>query len=154
MEPSLRQLLAEDKLDQVEVEERVPKRELDVAFRHHNSAQLAAAVDPEGAFQLLYDSARKAPQAILFTKGLRVRRPPRGNHYTYVLVSRTDLVDQEVWRPLNWMRELRNETEYWEPDSAAAKYEDVIQALAFVSKMLDDASTRLDENQTNLDSLS
>lgn len=153
MEPILRQLLAEDRLEQVEVEEGVPKRELDVAFRHHNTAQLAAAVDPEGAFQLLYDSARKALQAVLFTKGLRVRRPPRGNHYTYVLVSRTNLVDQEVWRPLNWMRELRNETEYWQPDSIAAKYEDVIQALAFVSKMLEDATRRLEVNQANRDSL-
>lgn len=153
MEPILRQLLAEDRLEQVEVEERVPKRELDVAFRHHNTAQLAAAVDPEGAFQLLYDSARKALQAVLFTKGLRVRRPPRGNHYTYVLVSRTNLVDQEVWRPLNWMRELRNETEYWQPDSAAAKYEDVIQALGFVSNMLEDATRRLEVNQANRDSL-
>jgi uncharacterized protein (UPF0332 family) len=153
LEPILRQLLAEDRLEQVEVEERVPKRELDVAFRHHNTAQLAAAVDPEGAFQLLYDSARKALQAVLFTKGLRVRRPPRGNHYTYVLVSRTNLVDQEVWRPLNWMRELRNETEYWEPNSIAAKYEDVIQALAFVSKMLEDATRRLEVNQANRDSL-
>jgi hypothetical protein len=141
-------------LEQVEVEEGVPKRELDVAVRHHKTAQLAAAVDPEGAFQLLYDSARKALQSVLFTKGLRVRRPPRGNHYTYVLVSRTNLVDQEVWRPLNWMRELRNETEYWEPDGIAAKYEDVIQALAFVSKMLDDATNRLQSNQANHDSLS
>ncbi|MEY4327848.1 MAG: hypothetical protein RIR71_518 [Actinomycetota bacterium] len=151
MEPALRQLLAEDRLEQVEVEEGVPKLELDVAFRHHKTAQLAAAVDPEGAFQLLYESARKALQAVLFTKGLRVRRPPRGNHYTYVLVSRTDLVDQEAWRPLNWMRELRNETEYWDPDSVAAKYEDVIQALAFVSKMLDDATNRLEAHQANID---
>jgi hypothetical protein len=138
-------------LEQVEVEEGVPKLELDVAFRHHKTAQLAAAVDPEGAFQLLYDSARKALQAVLFTKGLRVRRPPRGNHYTYVLVSRTNLVDQEAWRPLDWMRELRNETEYWDPDSVAAKYEDVIQALAFVSKMLDDATNRLEAHQANVD---
>jgi hypothetical protein len=68
-------------------------------------------------------------------------------------VSRTNLVDQEVWRPLNWMRELRNETEYWEPNSIAAKYEDVIQALAFVSKMLEDATRRLEVNQANRDSL-
>lgn len=153
MEPTIRQLLAEDKLEQVVVEERVPKYELDVALRHHKTAQLAAAEDPEGAFQLLYDSARKALQAVLFTHGLRVRRPPRGNHYTYVLVSRTDLVDQEVWRPLNWMRELRNETEYWEPDAAAAKYEDVIQAVGHVSRMLEDATHRLEVNQAKLDSL-
>jgi hypothetical protein len=49
------------------------------------------------------------------------------------------------------MRELHNETEYWEPDSTAAKYEDVIQALAFVSKMLDDATNRLEAHQANID---
>jgi hypothetical protein len=49
------------------------------------------------------------------------------------------------------MRELRNETEYWDPDSVAAKYEDVIQALAFVSKMLDDATNRLEAHQANVD---
>lgn len=148
MQATIKQLLAEDKLEEVLVERGVPKLELDVAYRHHKTAQLASETDPEGAFQLLYDSARKALQAVLFTYGLRVRRPPRGNHYTYVLVARTDLVDQEVWQPLNWMRELRNETEYWQQHSAAAKYEDVMQALGHVARMLEDATTRLEARRT------
>jgi hypothetical protein len=148
LQPTLKQLLAEDRIEEVVVEKKVPRLELDVAFRHHKTAQLAADSDPEGAFQLLYDSARKALQAVLFTHGLRVRRPPRGNHYTYVLIARTDLVDQEVWQPLNWMRELRNETEYWEPDGAVAKYEDVMQALGHVARMLEDAANRLEASQS------
>ncbi len=151
MEPAIQQLLKEDQLEHVIVDTQRPHLELEVAHRHYKTAQKIAVEDPEAAFTVLYDSARKALQAVLFSHGLRVRRPPRGNHYTYVLVSRTDLVDQVVWRPLNWMRELRNETEYWEPDSVAAKYEDVVQALVHVSKMLDDASNRLSTPQANPD---
>jgi hypothetical protein len=144
MRPTIEQLIAEDKLEHVQIDSSVPERELAAAWRHHKTAKLAAEEDPEGAFQLLYDSARKALQAVLFTKGLRVRKPPRGNHFTYVLVTRTDLVDDEVWAPFNWMRELRNTTEYWEPGKVAAGSIDVLQALGHVSRMLNDAQIQIE----------
>lgn len=140
MNVSIDQLLAEEMLEHVIVEESLPQLEFEVANRHFKTAKLAEPNDPEAAFQLLYDSARKALQAVLFTRGLRVRRPPRGNHYTYVLVTRTDLVNQEVWRSFDWMRELRNDTEYWTPGRSSAQGSDVIQAMQHVSRMLEDAS--------------
>jgi len=54
-----------------------------------------------------------------------------------VLVGQSGLVDVEVWRPLNWMRELRNKTEYLEPDSLPASLEDTQQAMVFVAMMLE-----------------
>jgi len=49
------------------------------------------------------------------------------------------MVDVEVWRPLNWMRELRNQTEYLEVDNLPASLEDAQQALVFVARMLEQA---------------
>jgi hypothetical protein len=146
MQPTIDQLISEQKLEAVSIDPGVPQRELEVAFRHFDTARLVAESDPEAAFQLLYDSARKALQALLATKGLRVRKPPRGNHFTFVLVARTSLVDPEVWEPLNWMRELRNDTEYWEPGKQVAAYLDVIQAMGHVTGMLNDAKSRRGKN--------
>jgi hypothetical protein len=113
-------------------------RDLSAAFKHLESAHRIYMTDPAGAFQLAYDAARKCLQGLLALEGLRVRNPPRGNHYTFVLVGQSGLVDVEVWRPLNWMRELRNKTEYLEPDSLPASLEDTQQAMVFVAMMLEE----------------
>lgn len=56
-----------------------------------------------------------------------------------MLVGKSGMVDVEVWRPLNWMRELRNQTEYLEVDNLPASLEDAQQALVFVARMLEQA---------------
>lgn len=139
----LQPLIRAGQLDSIVQTPEAVIHELDIAKRHYATARLSLTSDPEGAFQLLYDSARKALQALLAAHGYRVRKPPRGNHYTYVLVARTSLVNQEIWLPLNWMRELRNQTEYFDPARQSASEEDCIQALVHVARMLEDVESRL-----------
>lgn len=140
---TLDELVETGQLQEVVFDGERVESELRQASLHFQTAQNALSTDPSGAFQLLYDSARKALQSLLASRGLRVRRPPRGNHYTFVLVSRTALVDIEIWRPLNWMRELRNNTEYLDSETPSAGVEDCIQASEHVERMLQDATERV-----------
>ena len=48
------------------------------AYRHVASARAIAGSDPAGAYQLLYDAARKALAAVLENQGLRATS--RGGH--------------------------------------------------------------------------
>lgn len=143
MEAVIAKLLATGELDSVIIGEGRPQKELQAANRHYESALRILDRDPEGAFQLLYDSARKALQALLAAEGIRVRRPPNGNHYTFVKVANGGFVDEQVWAPLDWMRKVRNQTEYPEPESLPASATDARQALIHVAAMLEDAKARL-----------
>jgi hypothetical protein len=135
---ALEALVRSQQLERVQIGEPEAMRDLSAATKHLQSAHQIYLTDPAGAFQLAYDAARKCLQGLLALEGLRVRNPPRGNHYTFVLVGQSGLVDVEVWRPLNWMRELRNQTEYLERDSLPASLEDTQQALLFVAIMLEE----------------
>jgi hypothetical protein len=52
---------------------------LAAAAKHLNSAQVVARSDPDGAYTLLYDAARKSLAAVLQSQGLRPTS--RGGHY-------------------------------------------------------------------------
>jgi hypothetical protein len=138
----LEDLLRAGQLEKVEVGLLEAERDLHSATQHLASAQQIHLTDPLGSFQLSYDSARKCLQGLLALEGVRVRKPPRGSHYTFVLVSRSAIVDQEAWRPLNWMRELRNSSEYLDRSSSPASLEDALQALEIVRRMLADTQKR------------
>ena len=75
-------------------------------------------------------------------KASGLENPQGGSPYTFVLVSRSAIVDQEAWRPLNWMRELRNISEYLDRSSSPASLEDALQALEIVRRMLADTQKR------------
>jgi hypothetical protein len=143
MQEIIAKLLATGELDAVITGAERPEKELQAANRHYESALRILDSDPEGAFQLLYDSARKALQALLAAEGIRVRRPPNGNHYTFVKVANGGFVDERVWAPLDWMRKVRNQTEYPEPELLPASATDSHQAVAHVTAMLEDAKSRL-----------
>lgn len=139
MNEALEALILSEQLERVLIGKPEAIRELTAALKHLDSANKIYLNDPAGAFQLAYDAARKCLQGLLALEGLRVRNPPRGNHYTFVLVGKSGMVDVEVWRPLNWMRELRNQTEYLEVDNLPASLEDAQQALVFEARMLEQA---------------
>ena len=143
MQEIIGKLLATGELDAVITGAGRPEKELQAANRHYESALTILDSDPEGAFQLLYDSARKALQALLAAEGIRVRRPPNGNHYTFVKVANGGFVDERVWAPLDWMRKVRNQTEYHEPELLPASATDSRQAVIHVAAMLEDAKSRL-----------
>lgn len=82
------------------------------ARRHAASAERIAEEDPAGAFQLLYDAARKALVAILENQGLRPTS--RGGHIA-VLEAASAQLDPPmgmILRPFDRLRRLRNNAEY------------------------------------------
>ena len=139
MIPGIQELIAKGQVEEVPIDQVRVSRDLTMAQQHLLTAQKVVETDPVGSFQLAYDSARKALQAVLASHGLRVKQPPHGNHYTFVLVSRSHLVDPEIWRSLNWLREQRNEFQYEASKPDLSANEDARQAIAHVTKMLLDA---------------
>lgn len=142
----LEALIAENQLEIVDIGRDEASANLAAAFLHLKSAKQIMDWDPVGSFQLSYDAARKALQAVLALHGFRVRKPPRGNHFTFVRVSRSGLVTPEIWRPLDWMREMRNSSEYSVFENEVADTEDARQGLEAAEQMVLDARQHLTTN--------
>ena len=83
---------------------------LEEATRHASSAEQIATSDPNGAYQLAYDAARKAVMAKLRQQGLRVRKGEGGHALTadFARVA----IDEELGKRLESMRRRRNRSEY------------------------------------------
>ena len=109
MAEALQHLLETGVLEEVEPHGEDALLRLDEAERHLASAEQIAANDPNGAFQLAYDAARKAATAHMLARGLRVTNQP-GAHAT---TGRYALVEiGEAFAPFDRMRRRRNRSEY------------------------------------------
>lgn len=144
-EATIESLLSERRLEQV-----TPSREqadalVTQARTHLTSAQAIAGTDPVGAYQLLYDAARKALAAVLANQGLRATSE-HGHKTLYDAVSaQLDPPLGQVLRPFNRMRRLRNESEYPSVDRPTADVDDVTTDLARAVDIVDMAERLLDE---------
>lgn len=143
MEDTIQDLIVSGELDIVAFDSDRPVAELDAALKHYQTALSSIDTDPEGSFILLYESARRALQAILAKESLRVRNPPHGNHFSFVKVGRVGLVTPAVWKPFDWMRNLRNQTAYLDQRTLPASEADARQALVHVAAMLEEAKARV-----------
>jgi hypothetical protein len=143
VEDTIQDLIASGELDVVSFDSERPMAELKAAIIHYETALSSIDTDPEGAFILLYESAKRALQAILARESLRVRKPPNGNHFTFVKAGRTNLVTPEIWKPLDWMRSTRNQTSYLDQNTLPASEADARQALIHVVAMLEEARSRV-----------
>ena len=76
---TIKALLAEQNLQKVSPSVETAGTALEAAARHLDSALVLADDDPEGAYALLYDAARKSLVAVLQAQGLRATS--RGGHY-------------------------------------------------------------------------
>jgi hypothetical protein len=76
---TIKSLLAANSLQKVAPSREAAQATLDAAAKHLDSAQAVAESDPDGAYTLLYDAARKGLAAMLQTQGLR--STSRGGHY-------------------------------------------------------------------------
>src|SRR6266498_3553024 len=87
------------------------------AHQHVSSARAIAASDPAGAYQLLYDAARKSLAAVLENQGLRATS--RGGHIAVrdAVSAQLDPPLGAVLRPFDRLRRRRNQVEY--PSAAA-----------------------------------
>jgi hypothetical protein len=118
---------------------------LSQARQHLASADAIADSDPAGAYQLLYDAARKALAAVLENQG--VRATSRGGHIAVrdAVSAQLDPPMGGVLRPFDRLRRRRNQVEY--PSSAApgVSAEEVGRDVPKVEQIVDVATRVLDQ---------
>lgn len=115
------------------------------AASHLAAAQAIVSIDAIGAYQLLYDAARKALVAVLENQGLRPTS--RGGHIA-VLEAVSAQLDPPLGatlRPFDRMRRRRNQAEYADLDSPAIEAQDVSNDAPKVKAIIDLAERVLDE---------
>ncbi|WP_206504216.1 hypothetical protein [Streptomyces chrestomyceticus] len=111
--------------------------ELVRARTHVGSARQLAATDPEGAYTLAYDAARRALAAVLQNQGLRATS--RGGHTVIYEAVRAQLDPPlgSILRPFNRMRARRNEVEYRSSEAPTVTPEEVAVDLTKVEALIE-----------------
>jgi len=112
---SIADLLAQDRLERVSADAEEARDLLSHAETHLESARAIAASDPAGAYQLLYDAARKATAADIAMAGLRVKSDKPGAHVAVVRYAEESLAgvaDADALESFDQMRRSRNRSEY------------------------------------------
>lgn len=101
-------------LERVEADAEMAVELLAEAQRHLSSAERIASTDPNGAYQLLYDAARKALLAHMSAAGLRVVKGKPGAHETTGRYGNAALSSSATDSLANFdrMRRNRNRSEY------------------------------------------
>lgn len=115
------------------------------AHQHVKSAATLATIDPTGAYQLLYDAARKALGAVLENQGLRATS--RGGHIAVIdaVTAQLDPPLGGVLRPFDRMRRRRNDAEYPMQDRPGLTAEEIGRDLPKVQQIVDLATRVLDQ---------
>jgi len=118
---------------------------LSQARRHLASAGAIADSDPAGAYQLLYDAARKSLAAVLENQGLRATS--RGGHIAVrdAVSAQLDPPLGAVLRPFDRLRRRRNQVEYPSAAAPGVTADDVERDLPKVEQILDVAAKVLDQ---------
>ncbi|MGE0027829.1 MAG: hypothetical protein AB7O78_03700 [Thermoleophilia bacterium] len=107
---SVESLIAAARLERVPTDRAGAGRRLDAAERHLRSAEAILDEDPDGAYAMLWDAARKAVTAHMLAAGLRVRNAP-GAHAAVAEYAAAELT-VEAAAELDRMRRFRNRIEY------------------------------------------
>jgi hypothetical protein len=133
-----------------EVQQVAPSREradklLAQARRHLSASVEIRDQDPEGAYVLIYDAARKALVAVLENQGLRPTT--RGGHLaTYQAVrAQLDPPLGQLLAPFDRMRRARHSVEYPTGDSPELTPADVADDEPKARAIVDAAARVLDE---------
>ena len=114
---------------------------LNAAAKHIDSAVLVAQVDPDGAYALLYDAARKSLAAVLQAQGLRPTS--KGGHYAIqeaISAQFTKPPPHDAFRPFARMRRMRNQIEY---DDVSSIIADDVRADAALVRTMHAMATQL-----------
>ena len=114
------------------------------ARTHLTAAATLRDLDPAGAFTLTYDAARLALAAILVNQGLKPRGEGAHAVLLEVAIAQLEPPRQNEMREFDWMRRLRNDTQYPDIGRASATVDDVDQAIPAAQAIVDRA-TRLIE---------
>ncbi|HTJ39239.1 MAG TPA: hypothetical protein VL738_38935 [Dactylosporangium sp.] len=118
---------------------------LSQARRHLASAGAIAGSDPAGAYQLLYDAARKSLAAVLENQG--VRATSRGGHIAVrdAVSAQLDPPLGAVLRPFDRLRRRRNQVEYPSAAAPSVSTEEVERDVPKVEQIIDVAARVLDQ---------
>ncbi|SEG43580.1 HEPN domain-containing protein [Nonomuraea solani] len=142
---TLEGMLGRGELEKVAASRPQAEALLDQAGRHVATARLAMESDPIGAYQLLYDAARKSLGAILENQGLRASS--RGGHIAVyeAVVAQLDPPLGKSLRPFDRMRRRRNEAEYPRPGSPGFSAEEVRADIPKVEAIMEIATRVIDQ---------
>lgn len=137
----IERLLEKGLLERVEHDPRAARELLGEADRHLTSAVRIAFDDPNGAYQLLYDAARKAIVAHMTAGGYRVVKGRPGAHETTGRYGSAALASAEAaMANFDRMRRNRNRSEYelrfFDLDEVAADLEHARAIVAAVAALL------------------
>jgi hypothetical protein len=118
---------------------------LSQARLHVASAAAIADSDPAGAYQLLYDAARKSLAAVLENQG--VRATSRGGHIAVrdAVTAQLDPPLGGVLRPFDRLRRRRNQVEYPSTAAPGVSAEEVERDVPKVEQIIDVAAKVLDQ---------
>jgi len=118
-------LIASGHLDRVPASREHADRLLVQARAHLMSAGEISDLDPEGAYSLVYDAARKALWAMLANQGLRPTQ--RGGHIVAGQAAMAQLggTFEATLRPFDRMRRERRDAEYPRIETSEITSEDV-----------------------------
>lgn len=124
MSNTIRQLVEQRRIEEVAPNTEHAQFILKQAAQHVRTAQaLAGTEDQAMAFTAAYDAARKALTAVLAAHGLRVR--PNGGAHRNTGIAAAEFVSHPSLAEFEWMRHVRNATEYPSEDRAPATALDV-----------------------------
>lgn len=124
-------MLASRRLEKVAANADHATSVLATAQRHLETARILADTDDVAmAFTAVYDGTRKALAAVLAVHGLRVR--PVGGAQRNTGLAAAALMPQAsaVISDFDWMRQIRNSTEYPEDARPEATRDDVREAIS------------------------
>lgn len=129
------QMLASRRLERVAVNRDHATGVMDMAQRHVRTAEALAGTDDQAmAFTAAYDAARKALAAVLAAEGLRVR--PVGGAHRNTGIAAAVFVENVATEEFDWMRQVRNATEYPSDDRPTATLQDVTEAISAASAIV------------------
>ena len=137
-------LLKQGRLTRVAANRDLAGRHLAQAEVHLKAALTLRDLDPAGAFTLSYDAARLSLAALLVNQGLKPRGEGAHAVLLEVAIAQLEPPRQVEIREFDWMRRLRNETQYPDIDRPSASVDDVDQAIP-AARAIVDRATRLIE---------
>lgn len=112
---SIAELLRDRRLERIDADRDEAQELLRHAETHLRSAEKLLEDDPAGAYQLLYDAARKAVAADMLAMGYRAKSDQPGAHATVVFYAEEALAsvaNSDALANFDRMRRNRNRTEY------------------------------------------
>lgn len=124
----IQQMLRARKLERVSPNPEHARSVIATAQRHLRTARmLSGTEDVAMAFTAAYDAARKALAGVLAHHGLRAR--PVGGAHVNTGVAAAAYVHDDALAEFEWMRQVRNSTEYPDEARPTATAQDVAEAI-------------------------